>query len=154
MEVPYTLHIAALIIINKLQHQPFSVEPLVKSCLLAPVLDEPLGECRAVNGFADAVDKCFCQSFADESLIESLDGVVDFVGEGDELDCFFEDVDQEFRLLCGGGIRVVKLALAECVRDEHGLDGEQKFVVDGGIAVGLLDFGRVHLDFFVFHENE
>lgn len=93
MEVPYTLHIAALIIINKLQHQPFFVEPLVKSCLLAPVLDEPLGECRAVNGFADGVDKRIHQPVAYQSLVKSLYRVVDFVGEGDELDAFFQDVD-------------------------------------------------------------
>ena len=93
MEVPYTLHIAALIIINKLQHQPFSVEPLVKSCLLAPVLDEPLGECRAVNRFADSVDKRIYQPVMDQSLVKSLYRVVDFVGKGDELDAFFQDVD-------------------------------------------------------------
>ena len=91
---------------------------MVESRLFGTVLDEPLGECRAVNGFADAVDKCFCQSFADEPLIESLDGVVDFVGECDELDAFIEDVDQEFRLLCGGGIVVVEFPRTDGVRDE------------------------------------
>ena len=93
MEVPYTLHIAALIIINKLQHQPFFVEPLVEASLFAPVLDEPLGECRAVNRFADSVDKRIYQPVADQSLIKSLYRVVDFVGKGDELDAFFQDVD-------------------------------------------------------------
>lgn len=93
MEVPYILPIAALIIINKLQHQPFFVEPLVEASLFAPVLDEPLGECRAVNRFADSVDKRIYQPVMDQSLVKSLYRVVDFVGKGDELDAFFQDVD-------------------------------------------------------------
>ena len=76
-----------------LQHQPFFVEPVVKSPLFIAVLDEPLRKCRAVNGFTDGIDKCFHETFADKSLIKSLDRVFDFVGEGDKLDCFFEDVD-------------------------------------------------------------
>ena len=122
--------------------------------MFGAVLDEPLGECRAVNGFADAVDECFCQSFADESLIESLNGVVDFVGEGDELDAFIEDVDQEFCLLCGGGVGVVVFARADGVGDKRRLYGKQKFVVDGGIAAGLLDVGVVPFDGIVFFNDK
>ncbi len=57
-------------------------------------------------------------------------------------------------MLLRGGILVVKFAGSESIHGEHGLDGEQEFFVDGGIAIRLLDVRRVHFDGVVFFYNE
>ena len=132
-----------------LRAEKFFVRPLVEAVVIGIVREFPLGERGVVRFPADGIGEGFHEIVFHESLVERRKrvlGVFRVLEVGDDFYGLGHHVDQEFHLLCAGGVFLVVVPVPDGILDLGEREGGYYREV---LVGGRCELGDVEVAFFL-----